>query len=268
MFFQSNSFKKAIANGDAQFGLWLSTTSPYVAEIAATAGYDWLLIDGEHAPNTIKDIHAQLQAIAPYYGHPVVRPLESSEALVKQVLDIGAQTLLLPMIDTAEEAERMVKAMRYPPAGVRGVGASVARASRWGRTDAYMGRAEQELCLLVQAETATALENLEEIVRVDGVDGVFIGPADLSASLGHPDDAGHPEVQAAIEKSIKCIRKAGKAAGTLAVDPAMARKCLNWGANFVAVAVDTMLYARALDERLALFRDGTQKTLLKKAVSY
>lgn len=250
-----NRFKEAIARGETQIGLWLSTASPYLAEMAATSNYDWLLIDGEHAPNTIQTLLGQLQAVAPYPAHPVVRPLEGDTALLKQTLDIGAQTVLVPMVDTAEDAQRMVAALRYPPTGKRGVGASIARASRWGRVSDYMAKAEEELCLLVQVESREALDNLDAIIAVEGVDGVFIGPADLSASMGHPDDAGHPEVQEAIERSIRRIREMGKAAGTLAVDPAMARKCIAWGAAFVAVAVDTMAYIEAIDAALTPFKD-------------
>ena len=250
----SNPFKAALLRGEPQIGLWLSTTSSYVAEIAATSGYDWLLIDGEHAPNTVQDLYHQLQAVAPYASQPVIRPVDDNRALIKQVLDIGTRSLLIPMVETAEQARAIVSATRYPPLGARGVGAGVARAARWGRVENYMAQANEELCLLIQVETKTALENLDEILEVEGIDGVFIGPADLSASLGYPDNAGHPEVQRIIEQSIRRIRASGKAAGFLAVDPAMAKKCLGWGANFVAVGVDTMLYTEALDARLALFK--------------
>ncbi|MFD1800891.1 2-keto-3-deoxy-L-rhamnonate aldolase [Mixta tenebrionis] len=261
----ANPFKAALRRGEAQIGLWLSSTTAYMAEIAATSGYDWLLIDGEHAPNTIQDLYHQLQAVAPYAGQPVIRPVEGNRALIKQVLDIGAQTLLIPMIDSAQQAREMVAATRYPPAGVRGVGASVARAARWGRIENYMAQANDELCLLIQMESKAALDNLDAILEVEGIDGVFIGPADLSASLGYPDNAGHPEVQRIIEQSIRRIRAAGKAAGFLAVDPEMARKCLQWGANFVAVGVDTMLYSEALDRRLALFKSSAASPSLKNS---
>jgi len=249
-----NPFKAGLARGETQLGLWLSSTSSYLAEIAATSGYDWLLIDGEHAPNTLQDLYHQLQAIAPYRSQPVIRPVEFQQALIKQVLDIGARTLLVPMIDTAEQARALVAATRYPPAGTRGVGAGVARAARWGRVENYMARANEELCLLIQAESKTAIDNLDALLEVEGVDGIFIGPADLSASLGYPDNASHPEVQQVIEQSIRRIRKAGKAAGFLAVDSAMAQRAISWGANFVAIGVDTMLYTDALDRRLAQFR--------------
>ncbi len=211
----TNPFKERLRKGEEQIGLWLSSTTAYMAEIAATSGYDWLLIDGEHAPNTIQDLYHQLQAVAPYASQPVIRPVEGSKPLIKQVLDIGAQTLLIPMVDTAEQARQVVSATRYPPYGERGVGASVARAARWGRIENYMAQVNDSLCLLVQVESKTALDNLDEILGVEGIDGVFIGPADLSASLGYPDNAGHPEVQRIIETSIRRIRAAGKAAGFL-----------------------------------------------------
>ncbi|WP_213133784.1 2-keto-3-deoxy-L-rhamnonate aldolase [Citrobacter sp. FP75] len=261
----ANPFKEGLRKGEVQIGLWLSSTTSYMAEIAATSGYDWLLIDGEHAPNTVQDLYHQLQAIAPYASQPVIRPIEGSKALIKQVLDIGAQTLLIPMVDSAEQARQVVSATRYPPLGERGVGASVARAARWGRIENYMAQANESLCLLVQVESRTALDNLDEILDVEGIDGVFIGPADLSASLGYPDNAGHPDVQRSIEDSIRRIRAAGKAAGFLAVDPAMAQKCLQWGANFVAVGVDTMLYSDALDRRLAMFKSDKAAQKLKSS---
>lgn len=252
-----NPFKAALLRGETQIGLWLSSTTAYMAEIAATSGYDWLLIDGEHAPNTIQSLYHQLQAIAPYPSQPVIRPVDDRRSLIKQVMDIGARTLLIPMVESAEQARDIVSATRYPPQGVRGVGANVARAARWGRVENYMARANEAFCLLIQVETKTALDNLDDILAVEGIDGVFIGPADLSASLGYPDNAGHPEVQRIIEQSIRRIRAAGRAAGFLAVDPEMAQKALGWGANFVAVGVDTMLYMEALDQRLARFKSLT-----------
>lgn len=259
----TNPFKERLRKGEVQIGLWLSSTTSYMAEIAATSGYDWLLIDGEHAPNTIQDLYHQLQAVAPYASQPVIRPVEGSKSLIKQVLDIGAQTLLIPMVDTADQARQVASATRYPPYGERGVGASVARAARWGRIENYMAQVNDSLCLLVQVESKTALDNLDEILDVEGIDGVFIGPADLSASLGYPDNAGHPEVQRIIETSIRRIRAAGKAAGFLAVAPDMAQQCLAWGANFVAVGVDTMLYSDALDQRLAMFKSGKNGPRIK-----
>lgn len=240
-----NPFKQALAAGQPQIGLWLSLAEAYTAEICATAGFDWLLIDGEHAPNDVRGILAQLQAVAPYGAQPVVRAVEGSTALVKQLLDIGARNLLVPMVDTAEQARAMVAATRYPPEGVRGVGSAIARASRWNARADYLDEANDEVCLLVQAETATALRNLESICAVDGVHGVFIGPADLAASMGHRGNSGHPEVQAAIEQGITTIVASGKAAGILTADAALARRYLALGATFVAVGVDVSLLAQA-----------------------
>ncbi len=241
-----NPFKAALAAGQPQIGLWLSMADTYLAEIAATAHYDWLLIDGEHAPNDLRSMLSALQAIAAYPdSHAVVRIPHGDTALIKQVLDIGAKTLLVPMVDTAEQARSLVSAMRYAPAGVRGVGSAVARSSLWTDRADYMAVANDEVCLLVQAETTTALRNLQDICAVDGVHGVFIGPADLAASMGHPTDPGHPEVLAAIEAAMQTILASGKAAGTLTSDPALARRYLELGCSFVAVGVDVLLFAHA-----------------------
>lgn len=245
-----NPFKAALAKGELQLGLWLSSATPYMAEIAATSNYDWLLIDGEHAPNTPQTLLGQLQSIAPYHSEPVIRPLEASRALIKQVLDLGGRTLLIPMVDTAEQAKDVVASICYPPKGVRGVGAVTARTSKWGRIPNYMEHSNEEICLLIQVESKTALDNLDAILAVDGIDGVFIGPADLSASLGYPDDSTNPDVEIIIESTIKKIRASGKAAGFLAGTPDIAKRSISWGANFVAIGVDTMLYTEALDQRL------------------
>ncbi len=239
-----NPFKTALAQNQPQIGLWLSLAQPYTAELCATAGFQWLLIDGEHGPNDVRSMLAQLQAVAPYPAQPVVRAVEGSTALVKQLLDIGARNLLIPMVDTAEQARALVAATRYPPQGVRGVGAGVARASRWSAQADYLQTADEGICLLVQAETTTALKNLAAICDVDGVDGVFIGPADLSSSMGHRGNPGHPEVQAAIDNAIRTIRARGKAAGTLTGDAALARHYLDIGATFVAVGIDVVLLAQ------------------------
>jgi 4-hydroxy-2-oxoheptanedioate aldolase len=240
-----NPFKAALQAGTPQIGLWLSMASPYMAEVSATAGFDWLLIDGEHSPNDLQSTLAALQAIAPYPSHPIVRVVQGSEHLIKQVLDIGAQTILVPMVDTAAQAAHMVAATRYPPQGVRGVGSAIARASRWNARSDYLAVANDETCLLVQAESTTALANLAAICAVEGVDGVFIGPADLAASLGHRGNASHPEVQAAIEGAIKIITASGNAAGILTGDAAQGRHYLALGCSFVAVGVDVLVYAHA-----------------------
>jgi 4-hydroxy-2-oxoheptanedioate aldolase len=240
-----NSFKAALAASRAQIGLWLSMADPYLAEVSATAGFDWLLIDGEHAPNDVRSILAALQAVAPYRAHPVVRAVKGDVALIKQLLDIGAQTLLIPMVETAEQARELVAATRYPPAGIRGVGSAVGRVSRWNARTDYLDVADAEVCLLVQAESVTALRNLEAICAVPGIDGVFIGPADLAASMGHRGGPTHPEVIAAIEDAIRRVVASGKAAGTLMTDNESSRRALELGATFVATGVDVLLYAAA-----------------------
>lgn len=254
MLFPVNTFKKALARQEPQIGLWVGLADANAAEALAVTGYDWLLLDGEHAPNDPRSVLAQLRAVAPYASHPVVRPVQGDVALVKQYLDIGAQTLLVPMIDTPEQAELMVRAMRYPPEGIRGMGAALARASRWNQVPDYANQANEQMCLLVQAETVQAMANLQAIAAVDGVDGVFFGPADLSASMGYRGQAGHPAVQQAILEGITTVRAQGKAAGILAADPAAARRYLDAGCTFVAVGIDTSLLVRAASELLGLFK--------------
>lgn len=256
-----NPFKLALVRGEQLIGLWLSLGQPYSAEICATAGFQWLLVDGEHAPNDVRSTLAQLQALAAYPGQPVVRAVSSDEALIKQLLDIGVQTLLVPMVDTPEHAAALVAATRYPPEGRRGVGAAAARASRWGARRDYLETANDDVCLLVQVESATALDNLERICAVEGVDGVFIGPADLAASMGHRGKPAHPEVQGAIESAIKTIVASGKAAGTLTGDIGLARRYLELGARFVAVGIDVTLLAQAARRLASEFGFGTDVSM-------
>ncbi len=246
-----NPFKQALLARRRQIGYWLNLTNTSVAEIAAGAGFDWLLIDGEHTSHGLESVLAQLQAIAAYPGASAVARIPMGlghvgEMLIKQYLDLGAQTLLVPMIDTAEQAAAVVRAARYPGAdgqgGIRGMARG--RAARWGLYPDYVHDANDRVCVLVQAETRTALANLEAIAAVDGVDGVFIGPADLSASMGHRGNPGHPEMLAVLEDAVRRIVRAGKAAGSLAADEAMARRYLEWGASFVAVGLDTVTLAR------------------------
>jgi 4-hydroxy-2-oxoheptanedioate aldolase len=248
-----NAFKHAIAAGRQQIGLWISLANPYSAEICAGAGFDWILIDGEHSPNDPISVLPQLQAAAPYPTTPIVRPAWNDVVLIKRYLDIGVQTLLVPYVQTGEEAQAAVAAIRYPTRGVRGV-AGVTRASRFGRVSDYATKAEQELCMLVQIESRQGVDNLEAIARTDGIDGVFIGPADLAAGLGHLGQQGHPEVQAAIEDAIKRIRACGKPAGILAVDEASARRYIDWGTTFTAVGLDAMILAREAEKLAAKFR--------------
>lgn len=240
-----NTFKQALKDGQAQIGCWVGLADAYAAELMSTCGFDWLVIDGEHAPNDLRSLRDQLQVVAPSPSHPVVRLPIGETWMVKQILDAGAQTVLVPMIDTAEQATEMVRACRYPPEGVRGVGSSLARASNFGEIKDYLHTANDEICLLVQVESVEAMENLDAILEVEGVDGVFIGPADLAASMGHLGNAAHPDVIAAIEDGITRITGAGLAAGILITDPVAAKTYLDLGATFVATGIDVTLLANA-----------------------
>ena len=250
-----NPFKQALKQGRRQIGLWQSMASPLTAEICAGAGFDWLLFDGEHAPNDVPSMLAQLQAVESYPTHAIARPPIGDVVLIKQYLDLGFQTLLIPLVDTAEQAGQMVRAMRYPPDGIRGVGAGSARVARWNRVENYFQDADAQMCLLVQAETRRAIENLEAIAAVEGVDGIFIGPADLSASLGHRGNAAHPEVQAVIADAIQRIVKAGKAAGILTSNNDLAQRYLDLGAAFVAVGTDVGILAKQTVALANRFKD-------------
>lgn len=248
-----NSFKRALAKRRLQVGLWAALASPYATEISAGAGFDWLVVDGEHAPNDIPLTLAQLQAIAATPTHPVVRVPEGGTALIKQVLDLGAQTLLVPMVESAAQAEALVRATRYPPRGIRGVGAAIARASAFNRIPDYLRTADAEICLLVQVETRAGLAAIEQIAAVDGVDGLFIGPSDLAADLGHLGDLRAPAALAAVEDGLARIVATGKAAGVLATDPVLARQYAALGATFVAIGVDVLLLSAATTELRARF---------------
>ncbi|MBS7838424.1 4-hydroxy-2-oxoheptanedioate aldolase [Wohlfahrtiimonas chitiniclastica] len=265
-----NAFKATLKNNETQIGLWLGMANSYSAEMVATVGYDWLLIDAEHAPNNVKTVLQQLQALAPYqmqgFSHPVVRPPIGDVALIKQYLDVGVQTLLIPMVESAEQAQTLVDAMRYPPEGIRGVGSALARASLWNSVEDYLNKANDEMCLLVQVENLAGLNNIEEIVALEGIDGVFIGPADLSASMGHRGNPSHPEVQAAIAKTVKIVREAGKAAGILYADPKQAQAYIDMGFNFVAVGVDTTLLVKACRQLLGQFKVSEKPVDLKPSV--
>jgi 4-hydroxy-2-oxoheptanedioate aldolase len=241
----TNQFKAAMRVGHEQIGLWLGLGETFSAEICAGAGFDWLLIDAEHGPNDLRSILSQLQALAPYPTQAVVRPPQGDHVLIKQLLETGVQTLLIPIVDTADQAQGLVQAMRYPPAGIRGVGSALARASRWGRIDNYAHLANEQMCLLVQVETRTGYENLDKILAVDGVDGVFFGSADLAASYGHLGQSTHPEIVAAIEDGLRRTRVAGKAGGVLCSDHLLNQRYRQAGANFIAVGVDALLLSAA-----------------------
>ena len=248
-----NSFKKSLIEGRPQIGLWCSTCSNVTAEIIAGSGFDWILIDTEHAPNELPMVLSQLQSMVGGTAAPVVRPAWNDMVLIKRLLDVGAQNLLVPYVQTVAEARAAVAAARYPPQGVRGV-AVLHRASRFGRVTDYPIRANEEVCLIVQLETRAALGNLEAIAAVDGVDGLFIGPSDLAADMGHLGDTGHPEVRSAVEEAVRRIRQTGKAAGILAPLEADARHWLALGCTVVAVGSDVGLLARSSEALAAKFK--------------
>jgi 4-hydroxy-2-oxoheptanedioate aldolase len=250
----SNTFKIALQRGATQIGLWVGLADSYVAEVLAGAGFDWLLIDCEHAPNDPRSVLRQLQAIAPYPVHPIVRPVHGSVEIIKQYLDLGVQTLLIPMVETAEQAASMVAATRYPPRGTRGVGSALARASRWNQIEDYARRCDDEMCMLVQVESVRALENVESIAAVPGVDGVFFGPADLSASMGLLGRPMDPAVQSAIAQGMAAVIRAGKAAGSISGDERVAREFLAQGATFVAVGVDATVLVKAATALAASYK--------------
>jgi 4-hydroxy-2-oxoheptanedioate aldolase len=249
-----NHFKRAIKSGQLQIGLWCSLASHISAEILSGSGFDWLLLDTEHSPNELPMVYGQLQAVAAGgRAHPIVRIPWNDMVVIKRYLDAGVQTLLIPTVQTEDEAKQAVAATRYPPRGVRGF-ASASRSSRFGRIKDYHTRAEDEICVLLQIETRQGLENLEAIARVEGVDGVFIGPGDLSAGLGYVGNQGHPEVQRVIEDAIGRIKACGNIPGILTGDETFARRSIELGCLFTAVGSDTGLLARGSEQLAARFK--------------
>ena len=246
---KTNPFKAAMLSRTRQIGVWSMSASPVAVEIIGNSGFDWVCLDAEHSPVDISNLVTLLHAGSAGKAHPVVRPAWNDPVLLKRVLDVGAQTVLVPFVQNAEEARQAVAACRYPPEGVRGVSGS-SRASAYGQMNNYLKKANDEICVLVQLETGSALQNLEEIAQVEGVDGVFIGPSDLAASLGHLGNPGHPDVQNAIQEAIEKLNKLGKAGGILTTDIAAARKYLEWGFTFVASALDIQLLMGGLKNAL------------------
>lgn len=239
-----NTFKQALADGRRQIGCWMSFAEPSVAEIMGSCGFDWLVVDGEHAPNDIRSIRDQLIALQASDSHPVVRVPIGETWLIKQVLDAGAQTVLVPMVESADQARELVRACHYPPGGTRGVGAAAARASRFGAVSEYVQTADREICLLVQVENRAGIAALDDILAVDGIDGVFIGPADLSTDMGFQGNSAAPEVRDVIAGAIAHIAAAGKAPGILGVTEDSTQSYFDMGAQFLAVGIDVLVLAQ------------------------
>jgi 4-hydroxy-2-oxoheptanedioate aldolase len=252
------TFRDRLADADRPLaGVWVCSGSPLVAEICAGSGLDWTLVDMEHAPNGLESVLAQLQAVAAYPITPVVRVPAADVVTIKQVLDLGAQNLLVPMVNSAAEAEAAVAAVRYPPRGRRGVGSALGRSGRWNRVGSYLADADYHVSLFVQVETAEAVAAAAEIAAVDGVDGVFVGPSDLAASMGLLGEQTHPEVVAAVRETFDAVRAAGKPVGVNAFDPAVADAYVAAGASFVLVGADVVLLARGSEALAALFVPGS-----------
>ncbi|MDV7352731.1 aldolase/citrate lyase family protein [Rhodococcus oxybenzonivorans] len=248
-----NRWSELLRTGRTQYGMWIASGNAYSAEICAGSGLDWLMLDQEHVPNDIRSTLAQLQAVAPYPAEVLVRPASTDPVAIKQLLDIGATNLIVPMVESVEAAEALVAATRYPPAGIRGVGSALARASRWNRISDYLITADAGLTLTVQVESVEGLEVLAGITSVEGVDAVFIGPADLAASMGYLGRPEAPEVIETIEKAIATITERGKAAGVNAFNESVARRYVDAGARFVLVGADVTLLARGSEALAARY---------------
>lgn len=255
-----NLFKAALREDRFQLGLWVALASPYAAEIVSDSGYDWLLIDGEHGPNDIPLLAAQIQALAGSGSHPIVRLPIGEAWLIKQILDAGAQTLLIPMVESVEQAQALVRAVRYPPHGIRGVGAALGRASQFSRIGDYLETANDEICLLLQIESRAGLAILDEVAALDGVDGVFIGPSDLAADMGLLGKPGSPEVLAAITDAFERIKRAGKARGIMTLDLNQAKLYRDLGATFMAIGTDVTLLVSATTQLRETFLSGETQT--------
>lgn len=248
-----NAFKRALAEGRQIIGLWVGLGDDNVAELCAHAGFDWLLIDGEHGPNDLRSILSQLRAVQGGASTPVVRLASDDRIAIKQHLDIGAQTLLIPMIESAEQAREAVRSCRYAPAGARGVGAALARASTYGRVTDYIYRAADEICLLVQVETVKGIAALDEILGVEGIDGVFVGPADLAADMGLPGQPGCDAVQDIVVQALTKIGNSAKASGILTSDKRLAKRYQDMGVGFLAVGSDVGVLVAGLKELRGAF---------------
>ena len=253
----SPTFRDALAGADRTLaGMWVCSGSPLVAEICAGSGLDWLLIDMEHSPNGLESVLAQLQAVAAYPVTPLVRVPIGDVVAIKQVLDLGAQNILVPMVSSADEAAQVVEAVRYPPRGRRGVGSALARSARWNRLDGYLENADDHISLFVQVETVAGATAAAEIAAVDGIDGVFVGPSDLAASMGLLGRQTHPDVTGAVLRAFEAVRGAGKPVGVNAFDPGAAQAYVDAGAGFILVGADVAVLARGSEALAARWVDG------------
>lgn len=250
----NNEFRQRVSAVEASFGIWNTLPSPLVMEILAGAGFDWVMVDAEHGPFELSSIISQFQAVTAYGVPALVRPPSGDPVFIKRLLDAGVQSFLVPMVDSAAEAAQLVRAMRYPPAGNRGIGAAMGRATQWNRVENYLERADRELCLIVQVETEAAYRELEAILSVDGVDGVVFGPSDLSASMGLVGQVEHPAVVKRIEEGLSRTRRAGKIAGTFSLSVEVAKRYVQCGANMIGVGVDSLLLAGAARQLIRQFR--------------
>ena len=249
-----NAFKRTLNARQLQLGAFMALADATAAELMANTDFDWLVIDGEHGPNDINSITRQLQVLAAYPAKPVVRVKDHNVANIKQILDIGAQTLLIPMVESSRQARQLVKAARYAPKGVRGLGGGLTRATRWGAITDYVHRAEDEICLVLQIESPEGIEELEAITLTEGVDAIFIGPADLAASLGYLGQHSHPEVCLVVEQAIEKVHTLGKPVGVFCGDPLQAQRYRELGASFFLIGADTMLLRTAADDLVGRFR--------------
>lgn len=259
-----NDFKRRLQSGDQQIGLWCNLLDTAATELCAGAGFDWLCLDSEHVPSDTHRLLLQLQTVAAYQCSVVVRPPSADPVWIKRALDVGAMTILLPSVESAEQAAAIVDAATFPPRGSRGV-ASQIRAARWGRVPNYLADANDEVCVLIQIETEAGLENAAEIAAVDGVDGIFIGPADLSANLGHPGDVTAPAVVEAIDHIADVATRAGKPRGILTADEGLANRCLDAGYEFVATGIDTLMLMKAASELRQRFARSRETQVVQAA---
>lgn len=249
MKFKKNKFKRILKSGRFSIGLWNGIMDSYVAEIIAGAGYDWILIDGEHAPFELQDIIRHHQILSSYDVGIIVRPPNMDRAILKRLLDAGVQSFLIPMMETPEQAKELVQSVTYPPEGRRGVGTGLARAAQWNRVPDYFKKADKEICLIVQIETVQGMKNIEAIANTDGIDGLFIGPADLAASMGYLGSPSHKDIRKEVKRGMKIIKKSGKFAGTIALSTEIAQEYAKAGADFMGVGIDLQLVAKASSQQ-------------------